>query len=305
MAFTKRTLESPTGAHLAIYERAAVGEPRGVLHINHGLAEHASRYEGFADALAQKGWATIAQDHRGHGQTTASDGEPRLYAYEDGWTKLMDDAAAVNAEARKTHPDIPVVVFGHSMGGVISMNYAMRYPDTIDGCAIWNANIDKGAAGLIKFVTGIGLVFSKPEKPAGLIDTLTFKAWDKKFKNERPQSGWLSHDLTEVDKYVADPLCGWTASWSLWRDFAGGIAYAADDKNLKQVRKTLPFHLVGGTEDPVSNNAKAIEKQGERLRAAGYGATQEILDGFRHETLNENGREAVIERFAAWLSKVS
>ena len=304
MAFTKRTLESPTGAQLALYEREAEGETRGVLHVNHGLAEHAARYEGFADALAKNGWATVAQDHRGHGLTTAPDGEPRLYAYENGWTKLMEDAAAVNAEARQKYPGVPVVVFGHSMGGTISMNYAMRYPGTIAGCAAWNANIDKDAAGLIKFVTGLGLMFSKPEKPAGLIDSLTFKAWDKKFKADRPESGWLSRNLAEVDKYIADPLCGWTASWSMWRDFAGGIAYAADNKNLKRVPKSLPFHLVGGTEDPATNGAKAIEKLGERLRATGYGATQEILEGFRHETLNENGREAVIKRFAAWLSKV-
>ncbi|WP_394692941.1 alpha/beta fold hydrolase [Hyphobacterium sp.] len=304
MAFTKRTLESPTGALLALYEREAEGETRGVVHDNHGLAEHAARYEGFADALAQKGWATIAQDHRGHGLTTAPDGEPRLYAYENGWSKVMEDAAAVNAEARERHPGLPIVVFGHSMGGSISMNYAMRYPETIAGCAIWNANIDKSAASLIKSVTGLGLLFSKPDQPAGLIDNLTFKAWDKKFKSDRPESGWLSRDLAEVDKYVADPLCGWTASWSLWRDFASGISYAADDRNLKRVPKSLPFHLVGGTDDPATNNAKAMEKLGERLRAAGYGATQEILDGFRHETLNENGREAVIERFAAWLSKI-
>ena len=304
MAFTRRILESPTGAQLALYESAAKGETRGVVHINHGLAEHAARYERFAEALAQAGWAVIAQDHRGHGLTVAPDGAPRLFAYENGWTQLMEDAAAVNAEAREKHPGKPVVVFGHSMGGVVSLNYAMRYPETIAGCAVWNANIDKGAAGLIKFVTGLGLIFSKPEKPAGLIDALTFKAWDRRFKQDRPESGWLSRDLAEVDRYVADPLCGWTASWSLWRDFAGGIAYAADDKNLKAIPKSLPFHLVGGTDDPATNNAKAIEQLGARLRKAGYGATQEILEDFRHETLNENGREAVIERFAAWLSRI-
>ena len=304
MAFTRRILESPTGAQLALYESAAEGETRGVVHINHGLAEHAARYERFADTLAQAGWAVIAQDHRGHGLTVAPDGAPRLFAYENGWTQLMEDAAAVNAEAREKHPGKPVVVFGHSMGGVVSLNYAMRYPETVSGCAVWNANIDKGAAGLIKFVTGLGLIFSKPEKPAGLIDALTFKAWDRRFKQDRPESGWLSRDLAEVDRYVADPLCGWTASWSLWRDFAGGIAYAADDKNLKAIPKSLPFHLVGGTDDPATNNAKAIEQLGARLRKAGYGATQEILEDFRHETLNENGREAVIERFAAWLSRI-
>ncbi|GJL98308.1 MAG: lysophospholipase [Hyphobacterium sp.] len=306
MTFETRTLESPTGAQLAIYERAANGDARGVLHVNHGLAEHAARYERFADALAIAGWTVVAHDHRGHGATTAADGGPRRYADEDGWSKVMDDVAAVNADIRNRNPGLPIIVFGHSMGGTIAMNYAMRHPDTISGCAVWNANIDKGAAGLIRFVTGLGLTFSKPDKPAGLIDSLTFKAWDKRFKSDRAESGWLSRDLDEVDKYVADPLCGWTASWSLWSDFAEGINYAADDAHLKAIPKSLPVHLMGGTDDPATNGGKAMTALRKRLKRRKFkNVTCEVLTGFRHETINEIGREAVIERFAAWLSKHS
>lgn len=304
MAFDEGIISSPTGAELTTYWRAVDGGMKGTVQINHGLAEHGARYERFANFLATKGWASVVHDHRGHGRTIAPDGAPKLYAHEDGWTKLIADVQAVNEAVTKNAPGKPIVCFGHSMGGTIAMNYAMRHPDRIAGCAIWNANIDKGAAGLLKFVAGLGMTFSKPDRPAALIDALTFKAWDKRFKSDRPESGWLSRDLDEVDAYVADPLCGWTASWSLWQDFASGIAFAADDKNLKRVPKSLPFHLVGGTEDPATNDARAVEKLGERLRKQGYGATQDILDGFRHETLNEIGRDAVMERFAAWLSRI-
>ncbi|WP_421790136.1 alpha/beta fold hydrolase [Hyphobacterium sp.] len=305
MAFDEGIISSPTGAELTTYWQPADGETKGVLQINHGLAEHGARYERFATFLSQRGWATVVHDHRGHGKTIAADGASRLYAYEGGWNKLMADVDAVHDSLTRNAPGVRVVVFGHSMGGTIAMNYAMRQPQKIAGCAIWNANIDKGAAGLLGFVAGLGKTFSKPDAPARLIDTLTFKAWDKRFKADRPESAWLSRDLDEVDKYVADPLCGWTATWSLWKDFASGIAYAADDRNLKNIPKSLPFHLVGGTDDPATNNAKAVQKLGERLRRQGYGATQEILEGFRHETLNETGREAVMERFAAWLSKIA
>lgn len=304
MAFEEGIIESPTGAHINTYWRAADGDFKGIVQINHGLAEHGARYAGFADFLAAKGWAAIAHDHRGHGKTTSSDGAPRLFAHQNGWAKVIEDVHTVNAALQANYPGKPIVVFGHSMGGVIAMNYTMHHPDTVKGCAIWNSNIDKGAAGLLGLVASLGMAFSKPDRPAGLIDSLTFKAWDKKFKQDRPESGWLSRDLDEVDKYVADPLCGWTASWSLWKDFSGGIEFAADDRNLRRVPKSLPFHLVGGTEDPATNGARAMEKLGERLRRQGYGATQETLEGFRHETLNENGREAVMERFAAWLSKI-
>lgn len=305
MPVTSGHIDSPTGARLATHEAVPEGEIHGVVQINHGLAEHGARYAPFLEFLAANGWAAIVHDHRGHGQTTAPDGAPRLYAYEGGWAKVMADVDAVHQAIRSRFAGKPVVVFGHSMGGTIAMNHAMRQPQSVAGCAIWNANIDKGVAGLLGFVAGLGLMVSKPDKPADLIDQLSFKAWDKKFRDERPVSGWLSRDLDEVDKYVADPLCGWTATWSLWRDFADGIKFAADNRNLKHVPKTLAFHLVGGGDDPATDGGQAVEKLGARLRRQGYGASQEILEGFRHETLNEKGREAVMERFAAWLGKIA
>jgi alpha-beta hydrolase superfamily lysophospholipase len=305
LAFDEGIIESPTGAQLTVYWCAPEGETQGVVHINHGLAEHAARYAEFGEFLASKGWASVAHDHRGHGRTIAPDGAPRLFAYDKGWDKVIADTHAVNAAVQKNHPGKPVVILGHSMGGTIAMNYLMKHPETLAGCAIWNANIDKGVARLLSFVAGLGATMSKPDRPAGLIDQLSFKAWDKKFRDERPQFGWLSRDLDEVDRYVADPLCGWTASWSLWRDFAHGLKCAADDRRLKAVPKSLPFHLIGGSDDPATDGGDAIAKLGARLRRQGYGAQEEILDGFRHETLNENGREAVMERFAAWLSKIA
>lgn len=305
MAFDEGIIESPTGAQLTVYWRAPEGDPKGIVHINHGLAEHAARYEAFADFLSIRGWASVAHDHRGHGRTIAPDGAPRLFAYKQGWDKVIADVGAVNASIRKNYPGQPIVVFGHSMGGTIALNYAMHQPDSIAGCAIWNANIDKGVAGLLGFVAGLGLMVSKPERPATLIDQLSFKAWDRKFRDERPAFGWLSRDLAEVDKYVADPLCGWTASWSLWRDFAHGLKYAADNRHLKQVPKSLPFHLVGGSDDPATDGGEAVKKLGARLRREGYGAEELILDGFRHETLNEKDREKAMEAFANWLAKIA
>ncbi|WP_420434482.1 alpha/beta fold hydrolase [Hyphobacterium sp.] len=304
MPVTSGHIDSPTGARLATHEAVPDGELHGVVQINHGLAEHGARYAPFLEFLSAKGWAAIVHDHRGHGQTTAPDGAARLYAFEDGWSKLMADVDAVHQSIRARFADKPVVVFGHSMGGTVALNQVMRQPQSVAGCAIWNANIDKSVADLLGFVAGLGLMVSRPDKPAGLIDQLSFKAWDKKFRDERPAFGWLSRDLEEVDKYAADPLCGWTASWSLWRDFAHGIKYAANNRHLKHVPKSVPFHLVGGSEDPATDGGDAIKKLGTRLRRQGFGAEEHILDGFRHETLNEKDRETVMERFAAWLSKI-
>ena len=300
----RRDFPSPTGATLALYETAPAAPVKGIVHINHGLAEHAARYAPFARFLAERGYHVAAQDHRGHGYTTAPDGGPQRFANRNGWKKVTEDTAAVNAHLRAEYPGKPVFVLGHSMGGTVAMNHVMLHPDTVSGAAIWNANfVSGGLAGVMKlvlFLNGLGSANS----PAGTIDALTFKAWDKKFTDERPAFGWLSRDLSAVDAYVADPLCGWPASVSLWRDFLKGMARAANDDALRRVPKTFPFHLIGGSEDPATEGGKATREMAQRLKKAGFAdVTVDVLDGFRHETLNEIGADIAMTNFADWLDQ--
>ncbi|HAQ36113.1 MAG: alpha/beta hydrolase [Maricaulis sp.] len=300
----RRDLVSPTGATLALYETAPAAPVKGIVHINHGLAEHAARYAPFARYLAERGWHVAAQDHRGHGFTSTSDGGPRRFSDREGWRKVTEDTAAVNAHLRAGYPGKPVFVLGHSMGGTVAMNHVVLHPDTVAGAAIWNANfVSGGLAGVMKlvlFANGLG----GAHRPAGMIDALTFKTWDRKFSDERPEFGWLSRDLSVVDAYVADPLCGWPASVSLWRDFLAGMARAADDDALKSVPRSLPFHLVGGSEDPATEGGKATRDMAQRLKRRGFAdVTLNVFEGFRHETLNEIGADIAMSNFADWLDQ--
>ena len=105
-------LESPTGATLNLYSLEAQGTPRGVVQINHGLAEHAERYGRFMQALAQAGFHSCAHDHRGHGATTASDAPLGRFAGQDGAAKVIADVKAVHDHIAGVHPGLPVIAFG-------------------------------------------------------------------------------------------------------------------------------------------------------------------------------------------------
>jgi alpha-beta hydrolase superfamily lysophospholipase len=305
--FKQDVLDSPSSAKLAVWRREAAGTPRGIVHINHGLAEHGGRYGPFAEMLASRGYHVVAQDHRGHGATTAPDGAPRRFADEDGWTKLMTDVAAVNADARTRWPGLPLIIFGHSMGGVVAFNHVLRDPESIDGAAIWNANL---ALGPVKTVMRIVLFFEAlvggPFTPSHTLDKLTFKAWNKRFPEGRSDADWLSRDTEEVDKYVNDPVCGWPSSVSLWRDFLRGVEYTEDRTRLDAVPHALPFNMRAGSKDPATEGGSAIRKLYKRLRRAKFEDLDfKVLKGFRHETLNEVGREAQMEEFANWLDRLT
>ena len=158
MAFDEKLrIPSPTGASLNAYRKAPTSAPRGVVQINHGLAEHAARYERFADFLAAQGFHVYAHDHRGHGETTAPDAPPRLFGgraldpdrIADGAGKVIADVVAVQDRIADDHPGLPLIVFGHSMGGLIALNVLARHSDRVAAAAIWNANFSAGLLGRI------------------------------------------------------------------------------------------------------------------------------------------------------------
>ncbi len=308
MPFDQRTeISVPSGAQLNLYGKRPQGAVRAVVQINHGLAEHAARYGRFADRLADSGIATFAHDHRGHGGTRAPDAPPRMFSREaDGARKVVDDVVAVHDHIAREMPDVPVVVFGHSMGGLVALNFLFRHSDRVAAAAVWNANFSAGLAGRAaqailaweKFRLG-------SDVPSRILPKLTFQAWAKQVPDRRTEFDWLSRDPAEVDKYVADPLCGWDASVSMWRDVFALIFAGADDRNFSGIRRDLPVMLVGGEKDPATDGGKATKNLARRMEAMGFSnLTSTVYAGTRHESLNEVNRDQVMADFVRWVEGV-
>ena len=302
-----QSLTSPTGATLNLYVRAAEGKPRGVVQINHGLAEHGARYARFADFLAARGFATYAHDHRGHGGTTAPDAPPRMFGPLPSGDKVIADVEAVHAFIAEQNPGVPVITFGHSMGGLIAMNHTLRYPHRATAAAIFNAQFTPGLA-----VAGAKAVLAWERFRLGsdavsrMIPRLTFQTWAKQFKNRRTDFDWLSRDTEEVDKYIADPLCGWDASVEMWTDLFGFITYCNDNAHFADLPRDRPINLVGGGRDPSTNGGKLVTAFAKRLSAMGFSnLTSKVYAETRHESLNEVNRDVIMQDFVSWAEKIS
>ena len=293
---------TPTGARLNLYSRKPHGRPRGVLQVNHGLAEHAARYSRFAEFMSAHGFHTYAHDHRGHGYTTAPDTTRGMFGAVDGTAHLLADVAAVHGLIAEENPGLPVIVFGHSMGGIVALNYVLRHPQGVAAAAIWNANLSAGLTG--KFAQLL-LAYERfrmgSDVPSRLLPKLTFQDWARKVRNRRTDFDWLSRDANEVDRYIADAHCGWDASISLWQDLFEMIFYAADDRNFADVPRNMPFHLVGGAEDPATGGGKAVTDLAARLDRMGFSNLfAKVYAETRHESLNELNRDIITTQFAEW-----
>ncbi|MBT3789537.1 MAG: alpha/beta hydrolase [Alphaproteobacteria bacterium] len=303
--FEQQEIESPTGAKLSLWMCPASGPAKGVIQICHGMGEHAKRYARFADAMAEAGYAVFAEDHRGHGATVAPDAPPGFFAEADGWNQVLADKAFVNRHIHDLYPELPVIMLGHSLGGTLAFSYALRFADSINAVAVWNATTNSNALhAVLKFILFVERLL-RGRKAVSIVNALTFVQWGKAIKPRRTDFDWLSHDETEVDKYIADPLCGWPAPNSLWGDVSDGMTDCADGRKLDALPRDLPFNLLGGDQDPATEGGKAVLDLDQRLKSKGFSnVITQIMTNTRHETLNEVDRAQTTKDFIAWADQI-
>jgi alpha-beta hydrolase superfamily lysophospholipase len=303
---TTTTLPSPTGASLRLYHEPASAAPLGIVQINHGLAEHSARYARFAKALSAAGYHVYAHDHRGHGFTTAPDAPLGQFGEKNGGEKVLDDVLAVRRHAAAAHSGLPLVIFGHSMGGLIAMNSVLRDPQGIAAACIWNCNFSAGALGrLAQFILAAERMFLGSDVPSMVLPKLTFGDWAKKESDGRTAFDWLSRDHAEVDKYVADPLCGWNASVSMWQDIFKLVFTGADNASYSNLPKSLPFNLHGSKHDASTDFGKALSTLASRMQDIGFThVTLDLHPNDRHECLNDLNRDAVTAQLVTWLGQI-
>jgi alpha-beta hydrolase superfamily lysophospholipase len=244
------------------------GDPRRIVQIVHGYAEHGGRYGHVATALADDGAVVYADDHIGHGR---SDGERAVI---DDFDHAVDDLHTLSTIARDDYPKLPLVLVGHSMGGLLSARYAQRWPEEVAGVAFCGAVI-----GDWEWARD---VLADPELP--------YVPYD-------PDA--ISRDPTTGVSYAEDPLVyhGQYKRALLVAEVAALDAYARDLDRL-----TMPVLLLHGTEDPFVPYERSL--QAVRDMPADD-TTVHLYEGGRHEVLNETNREEVIGDLAAWIRRVA
>ena len=192
----------------------------------------------------------------------APDAPPRMFGSPDGAAKVIADVGAIHDLIAGEHPGLPVIVFGHSMGGFIALNFVLRHSARVHAAAIWNANF---SAGLLGRVAQAILAYERfrlgSDMPSRMIPKLTFQAWAKQIPDRRTEFDWLSRDPAEVDKYVADPLCGWDASVSMWSDVFRFVFFGADDAQFRHpCARTCRSTLSAARSDPATDGGKAVQR---------------------------------------------
>jgi alpha-beta hydrolase superfamily lysophospholipase len=250
-------------------------EPVATIAVVHGYGEHGGRHTWFAEAMTAQGYAVYAYDLRGHGQSSGVRGQV------DRFDDYLADTAVFLDEVRRRQPGRPVVLLGHSLGGLICARFVE------EGC--------EGLLGLVLSSPFFGLTAEVP--PAKLLGAriLSF-LWPARDIGNTLLAADLSHDETVVEAYVTDPLVHHVAT-ARW---AAELMKAQDAALADAARVTLPLLLLYGDEDAVADPAFS------EAFFATAGATEKTrlhYEGFYHELFNETERERVFVDVAAWLAE--
>jgi alpha-beta hydrolase superfamily lysophospholipase len=276
--------------------------PRAVLMIAHGMCEHSGRYGRFAEALNGAGFDVFAHDQRGHGRT-AEHGQLGHFDDAGGWQKVLRDLSTVNHWIRQQHPATPILLLGHSMGSFLTLAYLMQHSSSVQGAIL--SGSDRQAPTLYR-CGALAARFERWRQGAhgrsALLQKLSFGSYNRRFRPARTEFDWLSSDPAEVDRYIADPLCGFRCSNQFWLDLLRGLATISAPKALAQIADHLPLLVIGGADDPVSQGTR-LNHLAHELREAGARMELKIYPDARHELLNERNRDEVTHDLIDWLNR--
>lgn len=280
-------------------------KPRAVVQIAHGIAEHIDRYRPFMEFLADNGFVVAGNDHLGHGKSIRVPEEQGFFAEKDGWWRVVDDMDKLHDIMSNEYPELPYVLFGHSMGSFLTRTYLIKHPDKYDGVILSGTGHQSPA--LVLGGNAAASVMAKLNGAMGdgaKLDSLAFGTYLNKIENPRTKFDWLSRDTEQVDKYIADPLCGFVGKIGLFRDMMQGIKFITDKKNIAQMNKEKPVYFMSGDGDPVGDYGKGVVRAYKAFCDAGlHDVFMRLYPGGRHEMLNETNKEQVYQDILNWLNE--
>ena len=261
---------------------------KAVLQIAHGMAEHKERYEAFAERLNENGIAVYINDHLGHGKSVSSDDELGYFGKKDGWLNFIEDCRSLMKIAQSENPGKPYIFFGHSMGSFVSRAFSAKYGDELAGAVFMGTSGPNPATSAGQMISKLVAALKGDHYRSKTIDKIAFGSYNKRTQG-RTAFDWLTRDDDIVDKYIADPYCGFLFTAYGYRDMMTLLNNVSKKEWFETFPKALPVLLIAGKDDPVGPYGAGVQKVADMLMAAGKNNVSiHLYEGGRHEILNES-----------------
>lgn len=287
------------------YFPAGAVEKKGIIQIAHGMAEHHERYEDFIEFLNNNGFIVYINDHLGHGKSVANDNELGYFGKKAGYIYLVEDMKKLSDIAKEENSGLPFIFFGHSMGSMLARLYTERYGNEINGVVYCGTTGPNAAAAIGITLTKTIAKLKGDHYRSELINNLAFGTYNNKIKPKRTAFDWLTTDNEIIDKYIADPYCGFLFTAYGYRDLMTLISVISRSDWYTSVPSDLPIYIIAGTDDPVGAYGKGIRTVYNGLVDSNHNdVSLKLYDGMRHEILNEPTKADVYRDILAWIETI-
>ena len=260
--------------------------PKGVFIISHGMAEHMGRYKWIISKLNNDGYHVLARDHKGHGINIINGETPGLFSDNNGWYIVRDDLKETINHAMIKFPNLPCFLLGHSMGSWIALS-------TLNNKSSIKALILTGSSKLSKLSILLNLIIVKTDilfngkfNKSTIMDKLTMRRFNAKFKPNITPNDWISSDKNSVNDYTNDPHCGFIVTSGLWLDLCNGLMMIFNKSYYSELNKDIPILIMSGKNDVASANTKLSIKLYKFLNKIFSNVKHIIIDS-RHEIFTD------------------
>ena len=298
------SLSSPAdGLELRVIVMTPDNAARGIVQISHGMAEHKERYFEYMEFLTAAGFICVIHDHRGHGESVVEQSDLG-YFYDTDGIAVVDDVHAVTLRVKELYPNLPLILFGHSMGSLIVRSYIKKYDRDIDMLIVCGSPSRNPMVPVALLLVNVLSGLKGDRYRSGLVNDLAFGSFDGQTETPGQANRWLSTDEETVKAYNNDLYCGFTFTLNGFHNLFSLLKTVYHKKGWNVQNPGLPVLFIAGEKDPVIGSEKAWLDAQQFLRDRGYTDVSGILyDGMRHEILNEQKKELVYHDVCDWIQE--
>lgn len=279
-------------------------KPKGIIQIEHGMAEHKERYVDLMEYLCTNGYICVINDHRGHGATSEEKDWGYFSDNGDG-SAIVNDAVAVTKWIRNTYGDkLQLFMFGHSMGALISRVYLQENDMRLSAMILSGAPCRNGAVKMAKLLAALIGFFKGEHYRSNMLQGMAVGAYNKSFAKEGVENAWLTVSKENVVKYNSDKGCGFTFTINGFKNLFN-LLENCFKKSAYHVRNPkLPILFMAGSKDPCIGGEDKFIEEVNFLRDIGYkNVDRKLYDGLRHETFNESDHKQVFFDIYSYFEK--
>ena len=269
-----------------------VEKQRAIVIMVHGMCEHKERYMPFCEYLSSEGYICAVYDQRGHGEDAYNSGNLGYYnGLGSNEYLLADDLQAVVTYMKQTYPNLPVYLFGHSMGSLVARMYFAKYGKQIYKLVLCGIPTYNGLAPIAMKMVWVMKKLKGDKYVSEMVKNMSTGNFSKGLEHEY---GWISYNTENLASYSADKLCGFTFTLDAYYNLFSMLYSVYSSKDVKNINRDAAMLIIAGEDDPV------IESQFKFLKTVSFykhlgvrKVVNKLFPHMRHEILKEDGKEEV------------